>query len=88
LVKKRVERVPARAQGIDVTHEREYRKSGFAAETQRGFAGRLSELAERVPDARCALPLPVPKWQGRCFIYGNRNREVVQRRQGVWVHYS
>jgi hypothetical protein len=134
LVKKRVERVPARAQGIDVTHEREYRKSGFAAETQRftdaprgasaslplgreaatctdrglasrrlegitglvrevesarlGFAGRLSGLAERVPAARCALPLPVPEWQGRCFIYGNRNREVVQRRQGVWVHYS
>jgi hypothetical protein len=51
-------------------------------------AGRLSELAERVPAARSALPLPVPKWQRRCFIYGNRNREVVQRRQGVWVHYS
>ena len=32
LVKERVECVPARAQGIDVTHEREYRKSGFAAE--------------------------------------------------------
>ena len=134
LVKERVERVPARAQGIDVTHEREYRKSGFAAETQRftdaprgtsaslplgreaatctdrglasppprgnhgtcpgsgvrtlGYAGRLSELAERVPAARCALPLPVPEWQGRCFIYGNWNREVVQRREGVWVHYS
>ncbi len=44
------------------------------------FAGRVSELSERVPAARCALPLPVPEWQGRCFIYGNRNREVVQRR--------
>ena len=33
-VEERVECVPARAQGIDVTHEREYRKSGSAAETQ------------------------------------------------------
>ena len=28
--------------------------------------------------ARCALPLPVPTWWRRC-LYGNRNREVVQR---------
>src|SRR5689334_4157925 len=48
-----------------------------------GFAGTLGELSERVPAARCALPLPVPKWQRRSFIYGNRNREVVQRRQGI-----
>src|SRR5262249_9430015 len=44
-------------------------------------------LSERVPDARCAPPLPVPEMQRRCF-YGNRNREVVQRRQGVWLHHS
>src|SRR5207248_4564348 len=42
---------------------------------------------ERVPDARDAPPLPVPEQWRRCFIYGNRNREVVQRRQGVWVHH-
>src|SRR6266576_3866862 len=30
LVEERVEGVPARAEGIDLTHEREYRKSGFA----------------------------------------------------------
>ena len=88
LVKERVECVPARAQRIDVTHEREYRKSereswDLSREVEAGrlrFAGRLTELAERVPAARCALPLPVPEWQRRCFIYGNRNREVVQRR--------
>jgi hypothetical protein len=30
LVKERVEGVPARAAGIDLTHEWEYRNSGFA----------------------------------------------------------
>ena len=32
LVEERVEGVSARAEGIDLTHEREYRKPGFSAE--------------------------------------------------------
>jgi hypothetical protein len=34
-VKERVEGVPARAEGIDLTHEPEYRKSGFSADKVR-----------------------------------------------------
>ena len=34
---------------------------------------------ERVPDAQFASPLPVPEQWRRCYIYGNRNRQVVQR---------
>ena len=35
LVEERVEAVPARAEGIDLIHEREYRKSGFSADTEK-----------------------------------------------------
>lgn len=35
-VKERVEGFPARAEGIDLTHEREYRSQGFFADTEPG----------------------------------------------------
>ena len=44
---------------------------------------------ERVPDAQPFAP-PVRSDRsrgGRCYRYGNRHREVVQRRQGVWLHH-
>src|SRR5690349_19734248 len=53
-----------------------------------GFRGSVLPclaLAERVLVARCAPPLPVLSWWRRC-LYGNWNREVVQRREGVWLH--
>ena len=40
LVKERVETFPARAYGIDLTHKREYRKSGFSADMVRVLVSR------------------------------------------------
>ena len=40
LVEERVEAVPARASGIDFTHQREYRKSGFSADLVRVLVSR------------------------------------------------
>src|SRR5437763_2257624 len=62
---------------------------------ERPAAPLLKPLARLVPwcDDRastgCAVapPLPVPEQWRRCFIYGNRNREVVQRREGVRLHH-
>ena len=38
----------------------------------------------------CAFPrflCPFRIWQRRCYINGNRNRQVVQRCEGVWLHH-
>ena len=45
--------------------------------------GRSSEYRLR----SIALPCPFLSWQRRCFFYGNWNRQVVQRREGVWLHH-
>src|SRR3954451_19899844 len=50
------------------------------------FPGTVLSDTERVLVAHSALPLPVLSWWRRC-LYGNRNRQVVQRREGVWVHH-
>jgi len=42
--------------------------SASAKSRASGVQGRILELAERVPVARGALPLPVPEERRRCFI--------------------